>query len=492
MIVAQEDTRVTVDGKLLSFDVAPALVQGRTLVPLRTIFESLGAKIEWDGVTKTVTGTKGDTKVILTVDKKTATVNGKTVELEVPGTIIDNRTLVPARFIAEALGANVVWDAGTRTARITSATELKVHFIDVGQADAIFIDFGNYDILIDGGNNEDGQLVVDYLKKLKTDDIEILIATHPHEDHIGGLDDVIKAYKVKTIVDSGYVHSSKTYEDYLDAALEEKENGAEVLKDTDMSFELGGGAKFDVIETGDDFGDNINNYSVLTKLTYKDVKFLFTGDMEKDVESKILNKDIQADILKVGHHGSSTSSGREFLDKVGAKIAVISAGQDNEYGHPHLETLVAIGRSGGNIYSTTKGGPVVITTNGVDYQVQAGQEQVEVIEQNLPGQTTSPNINAGGSGVIIKVIDLKNETVIIENTSDKDVDMTGWKLVSVEGNQTYNFPDGFVLKAKKTVKIASGGGTSELNWTKANIWNNSGDPGELYNSNGDLVSKYPR
>ncbi|MDF2548799.1 MAG: hypothetical protein K0R93_3697 [Anaerosolibacter sp.] len=120
---ATQETKVTIDGQQLSFDVPPTLVQGRTLVPLRTIFESLGAKIEWDAATKTVTGTKGNTIIILTVDKKTATVNGKAVELEVPGTIINNRTLVPARFIAEALGANVGWDGNTKTVIIKSTAD---------------------------------------------------------------------------------------------------------------------------------------------------------------------------------------------------------------------------------------------------------------------------------------------------------------------------------------------------------------------------------
>ncbi|SHI74505.1 Endonuclease YncB, thermonuclease family [Geosporobacter subterraneus DSM 17957] len=126
---ATDETKVTVDGKQLQFDVPPAVVQGRTLVPLRAIFEALGATLDWDNPTKTVTGTKGSTTIVLTIGNKTATINGAKKDLDVPGTIINSRTLVPARFIAEALGAKVDWDAATKTVVIKSgaaATTYKV------------------------------------------------------------------------------------------------------------------------------------------------------------------------------------------------------------------------------------------------------------------------------------------------------------------------------------------------------------------------------
>ena len=172
------------------------------------------------------------------------------------------------------------WDGKTRVITITSAKAsqtLTVHFIDVGQADSIYIQApGNYDILIDAGNNSDGPTVVDYLKRQKVDDIEIMIATHAHEDHIGGLDDVLAAFDVEKIIDSGEVGTTKTYRDYWSAVQTE---GAEYREDDDLVFELGPGIKFFIIETGDGYS-NTNDNSVLTKLDYNNIEFLFTGDME--------------------------------------------------------------------------------------------------------------------------------------------------------------------------------------------------------------------
>lgn len=371
-------------------------------------------------------------------------------------------------------------------------TELKVHFIDVGQGDSIFIDYGDYDILIDAGENDQGQKVVNYLKSLGTDDIEIMVATHPHSDHIGGLDDVLKAFDVEKIIDSGVMYTTKTYEDYINAVSNEKEEiGAKFIYDDDLTFKLGDNVMFKVIELGDGY-ENINDNSVVTMLDYNNVEFLFTGDLEADVEKANLNKFSDIDILKVGHHGSKTSTSQEFLEVVKPEIAVISAGIDNEYGHPHLETLVRLGNYVDAIYGTWKSGNIVITTDGNTYQVNT-DIKVDIPENKEEPTTTNTQTEENTStnvGVIIKNIDLSKEIVTIQNTTNKDIDMTGWKLVSEEGNQIFNFPDGYILKANSSITIASGKATGDLKWTKKYIWNNDGDTGILYNDKGKEVSRY--
>ena len=154
----------------INFDQQPIVENGRTLVPLRAIFESLGAEVDWDSKTQTIVGTKGDTTVTLVVGNTTATVNDNVVELDVPPKIINDRALVPARFIAESLNCFVGWQEKTKTVYITDGNSkpqrsLSVHYIDVGQADSILILLPNgQNMLIDGGNNADGPLVVDYSK----------------------------------------------------------------------------------------------------------------------------------------------------------------------------------------------------------------------------------------------------------------------------------------------------------------------------------------
>jgi len=366
---------------------------------------------------------------------------------------------------------------------VSSSPLLKIHYIDVGQGDSIFIDYGDYDILIDAGDNDYGQTVVNYLKKLNTDDIELMVATHPDSDHIGGLDDVLSAFKVAKIIDSGVNHTTQTYTDYMAAVNSEIAAGAQFLNDDDMSFDLGNGVKFEIIETGDNNGSN-NANSVVSKLTYDGVSALFTGDMDEDAEAKILNRNIDVDILKLAHHGSRSSSGAEFLAQVSPAISIISAGENNRYGHPHPETLDSLGKYTTNVYGTWLSGNVVVTVDGTNYFVNT--------DKKVQGDQEPTPVNQGPtsvSGVVIKSIDLDKEIVIIENTSSSDVDMTGWKLLSVVGNQSYSFPDGFAIKAGQSITVASGRSTGTLKWSGQYIWNNDGDPGILYDNLGNEVSK---
>lgn len=373
-------------------------------------------------------------------------------------------------------------------------TELKVHFIDVGQADAIFIDYGDYDILIDAGNNGDGDLVVDYLEQLNTDDIEIMVATHPHEDHIGGLDDVLSAFKVGVTIDSGLNYESATYNDYLSAALNEE--NSDLIYDDNISFDLGNGISFKVIETGDNF-ENTNDYSVVTMLDYYDIEFLFTGDMEAHAELGSLNLFDDIEVLKVGHHGSSTSTSQEFLDVIKPEYAVISCGEGNRYGHPHIETLKKLNDRNISIYRTDEQGSIVATTDGetVSFDVSpviVDLSQNEDYDNSSSNNTSTSNDNkVNDNEIIIKSIDKSEEIVVIENSSNEDVIMTGWKLVSVTGSQEFVFPD-YTLKAGNAVSIYCGSDVKgDIKWQGRPVWNNSSsDPGELYDNKGNLVYRY--
>jgi beta-lactamase superfamily II metal-dependent hydrolase len=365
------EIKVLINGQERNFSPEPVILKGSTLIPMRSFFEALGCEVNWVEETKTAIGVRGDITVEIPIGKNWAFVNGAKKELPVSAQIIKNSTFIPLRFVGESLGDEVNWTPETRTitvqsTKISSTQNLNVHFIDVGQADSIYIQAPNrYDILIDAGNNADGEAVIEYLKEMKVDDIEIMVATHNHEDHIGGLDDVLAAFEVEKIIDSGAEGTTKTYQDYR-AAVEAEE--ASYQEDADLVFNLGPDLNFFIIETGDNY-KNVNNNSVLTKLVYKEIEFLFTGDMESDVELTLLDKNIEADILKVGHHGSRTSTSIEFLNKVNPQIAVISVGKDNTYGHPAPEILKRLEDRNIRTYRTDTGGTVVITTDGNTYTV---------------------------------------------------------------------------------------------------------------------------
>jgi len=394
---------VTLDGKQMSFDVPAIIENNTTLVPLRAIFESLGATVEWNDQTQTVTAIKTGTQIKLTLGQATAYKNGSPVSLAVPAKSINNRTMVPLRFVSEALGAQVNWDGYTQTITILSVPTpgstmppsgiTTVHFIDVGQADAIYIDLpGNDDILIDGGNVADSTTVVNYLKAHGVDTLELLIATHPHEDHIGGLPSVLETFKVNEIVDSGMTATTNIYSRYTADA---KAEGCTWVADNRQTFTWGNVAL--QILTGPETWQDVNDYSVVTRLDCGNIEFLFDGDAEAPAEAA-LQGDISAEILKVGHHGSTSSSSYSFLSRVMPQVAIVSVGTGNTYGHPAAGTLTKLQATGSKIYRTDLNGNIVVTTDGNTYTV--------VTDKTLPVPavpviTPAPTTPAQSTGVYV-------------------------------------------------------------------------------------------
>lgn len=241
---------------------------------------------------------------------------------------------------------------------------VKVEYIDVGQADAILIENDKKYMLIDAGNNEDGDLLVNYFKDKNITDFEYVVATHPHEDHIGGMDNIIKNFNIKNYYMPDCYTTTKTFEELLDA-LEEKNLSFET-PDIDSEFLLGD-ALFKVLYTGTDKRD-LNNTSIVLRMTYKDVSFMFTGDATNTTEKKILAKDLQSDVLKVGHHGSQYSTSDEFLDKVNPKYAIISVGTGNVYDHPKDITLNKL--KGIEVHRTDKEGTIRVISDGKNIDIE--------------------------------------------------------------------------------------------------------------------------
>ncbi len=239
---------------------------------------------------------------------------------------------------------------------------LLVHYIDVGQGDSILIQVNNKNMLIDAGNKDDGEKIVSYLKNQKVKKLDYVVATHPHEDHIGGMSEVIKNFVIDDFYAPKKITTTKTFENMIKAL-----NGKKIKTAfKGVELDLGEDVQCQMIAPNNKNYKEINNYSAVIKLTYKNTKFLFMGDAEKLSEEEIINNniDISSDVLKLGHHGSSSSSSSKFLDKVSPKIAVISCGKNNDYGHPHKETISNLNKRNITIYRTDLNGTIVLSSDG--------------------------------------------------------------------------------------------------------------------------------
>lgn len=228
-----------------------------------------------------------------------------------------------------------------------------VHYINVDQGDSILIQANNKNLLIDSGPKSHKKQLVQFLNSLNISTLDYVIATHPHDDHIGNMNTVINSYKINSFYAPKVYSNAKSFEQMIDA-LKSKSLKIHPIKRDCNTIDLGPDIKIQVLSPISDSYDNENNYSPIIKVSFGNTSFLFTGDAESEVENQLLsfNDNLEADVLKIGHHGSSSSTSDCFLSKVNPKYAVISVGKDNIYGHPNKNTLLKLKNSNINILRT--------------------------------------------------------------------------------------------------------------------------------------------
>jgi competence protein ComEC len=257
----------------------------------------------------------------------------------------------------------------TQSSNLNADGLLHVSIIDVGQGDSILIKTpaGRF-IIVDGGSKEEFNKFFGYLESQNINAITTVIATHPHEDHIGNLDDVIMEYPVNEVYMPKVTANTKTFRDLMEAI---KSKGLRIkTAKSGVRFNLDG-VDFEFLAPNSKWYEDLNNYSAVLKVSYGQNSFLLMGDAEKLSESEILKKgfNVKADVIKIGHHGSSSSSSKAFIKAVNPKYAVISLGKNNDYGHPHRETIKLLNDLNISICRTDINGTVSFVSNGKNIKI---------------------------------------------------------------------------------------------------------------------------
>ena len=256
----------------------------------------------------------------------------------------------------------------------SSGDLLEIYVIDCGQGDSIFLSLPDETtMLIDGSTQSEAEAVLDFLDALDVRRLDYVVATHPHEDHIGGLDDCIEALEVGEVYMPDVVNTTQAFENLLS-----------VIEEKNLAVTVPAGGEYLIGHAASDFSiqclapnqaeyDELNDYSIVLRIVYGERAVLLTGDAETVSENEMLmaGYDLSADVVKLGHHGSSTSSSEPFLRAVFPSYAVISCGADNSYGHPHQETLDLLSRFGISPFRTDTDGTVLIATDGIELTVRA-------------------------------------------------------------------------------------------------------------------------
>lgn len=246
---------------------------------------------------------------------------------------------------------------------VPKESDLQIHFINVGQGDAILIKYEDSEMLIDCGENNQGPTVTNYLKDLGITQLEYLLITHPDSDHLGGCDDVLQGIPTHTVITNGQTATTKSYDEVIKAIDTEQLLTASV----DQTMFIGK-AKMTILQAFNNL-DDTNQNSIVSRLVFNNISFLLTGDCDKECENRLLTKDISSDILKVAHHGTKYGTQLDLIEKVNPSLAVICVG-DNSYGHPAQETLDRLSQENVIVYRTDINGDIIIDSDGQGYTIR--------------------------------------------------------------------------------------------------------------------------
>ncbi len=435
--------------------------------------------------------------------------------------------------------------------RATTSGDLQVYFLDIGQGDSSVILFRDKVILIDAGEVEQGERVARYLQNLGVTHIDLLVATHPHSDHIGGMQTVLGRFPVNTVLDAGLPSTSSLYERFLETV--DRKKIPVIIAHQGQTIDIDPSLGILVLSPPQEpLEGDLNANSIILEISYGTIRFLFTGDAGTVAEQALMRTDysLGAQVLKVAHHGSADATSGAFLFRVHPEVAVISLAGDNPYGYPHKETLESLQAAVPFIVRTDRDGTILIQSDGVTYSVTKENTDGGIMEASpstpatsrmtirstlipsssppaavtipssppsitdpalppLPSTSTLPELPAvpsvqigNASSVKIDAVrfnapgddreNLNGEWVRLKNRGDETVLIAGWTLSDQDSGESYIFP-ACLLPAGQSVTVYTGHGqmneTSLFMGKTQPLWGNSGDEAILRDGSGNIIDR---
>ncbi|MGB9941248.1 MBL fold metallo-hydrolase [Methanosarcina sp.] len=323
---------------------------------------------------------------------------------------------------------------------------LTVHFLDVGQGDSILIECNNSTMLIDAGESDHGEIISDYLQGQGISTLDYVVATHPHSDHIGGMNDVLNNFQVEHFTDSGYPHTIQAYENML-TSIDQKDIPFEVAQ-AGQTIDFDPAVDIEVLNPGTTYSDDLNENSVVLKIDYGNTSFLLMGDAGLETEEKIMEAgyDVDSDILKVGHHASTSGSGEAFISTVSPEVSIVEVGAGNDYGHPDAEILERLQKAS-KVYRTDLDGTIIVTTDGSTYTITTQKSNTPYV---------SPNPTSTETNEVIPTETSTSEPVKTQATTSDTTDTSGAsnyensKFTSTTTSNTINANSGSIIGNSNT------------------------------------------
>ena len=364
---ADSDINILVNGEILPADESYITETG-AMLPVRAVAQKLGYEVSWHEKTKSATFLKGGTFLTIdTVNNLAKTPDG-VISLGA-AEIKNGKLFVPLRIISDCFDCSALYSGKSKTVSIKNGNNATLHFLDCGQADCIFIELpDNRCMLIDSGNQGFSEKLIPYISSLGYSHIDYVVATHPHSDHIGSMPEILDAFSVGEFFMPNVTHTTKNFENMLDSL---SKNGCKRTFISSGTKLFEGVATCLVLAPKEKEYTKLNNYSAVLKLDFDDVSIILSADAEHISELEMINsgQNLDADILKAGHHGSDSSSTDGYLSAVTPEVGVISVGKNNKYDFPSYRVLDRFKEYGTEVFRTDIHGNIIITTDGYIYTV---------------------------------------------------------------------------------------------------------------------------